>query len=686
MEKDPTRTELGAIATKMPFLLTGGGTTSTRSIRTTQRGQPGPVPQGDLQGTLTQLGLNDLRSMAREYEVATNGMGKQQLAEAIMEKLKQPEAVRRVATTLEKRQRQLLAALTLAGGSITDDDLSGLFQRFSLGQPSQLHATVAGLQAKALLFRTSLNRSMQSGRVNEPSKSSLNIGWYIPQEVRTALRVSMPVTPFNDLADDQNAPATILKLSEPYGLLADLLLIAYALNGYHLGTDDRWQQADTPDSHSPDLHSSDGSVPLPPPADMPSASLLSSLQEIVKRSSPAFLRFAVRLLRLTDILYQDEADKDKPCLRILPDATQLLLGPRHAETLHDLFEVWLAHSSYGELFELQEDGLRLRCQSTSLNQPNLRSGELDAENGEARQTIIALLAQATPNQWISFSAFVRFMYRLNPLFLQRHSTLFPTPHWWIEQDKGRPLRPSQLNDWLQAESRYLEHFICGPLHWWGICDLATTKSGSLLAFRLTPLANPLLNGLKPSDETDAQDYHIQSDTLKILNANEVLVTCAAQTWPIIEVLETFAETAGILNDCLRYRLTPKALANALSHGHRPAVLLELLRNVATNGTSPDSPLAQMLTQVEQWIMSYGHVRIYTGVSLLETTDPVVMRELSATTSLDDQIVKPIHPTLLVLKKGATDSLVEDLKRRGQFPLLYGQEPHGSIQEYPKANV
>ena len=69
MEKDPTRTELGAIATKMPFLLTGGGTTSTRSIRTTQRGQPGPVPQGDLQGTLTQLGLNDLRSMAREMKL-----------------------------------------------------------------------------------------------------------------------------------------------------------------------------------------------------------------------------------------------------------------------------------------------------------------------------------------------------------------------------------------------------------------------------------------------------------------------------------------------------------------------------------------------------------------------------------------------------------------------------------------
>jgi hypothetical protein len=77
VEKDPTRTELGAIATKMPSLSTDSGTIST-SIRTTQRVQLGPILQGDLLGILTQLGLNDLRGMAREYEIATNGMGKQQ--------------------------------------------------------------------------------------------------------------------------------------------------------------------------------------------------------------------------------------------------------------------------------------------------------------------------------------------------------------------------------------------------------------------------------------------------------------------------------------------------------------------------------------------------------------------------------------------------------------------------------
>ncbi len=45
-----------------------------------------------LQDILTQLGLSELRGIAREYEIVTNGMNKVQLVEAIIEALNQPEA------------------------------------------------------------------------------------------------------------------------------------------------------------------------------------------------------------------------------------------------------------------------------------------------------------------------------------------------------------------------------------------------------------------------------------------------------------------------------------------------------------------------------------------------------------------------------------------------------------------
>src|SRR5262249_16770047 len=114
----------------------------------------------------SQSSLSDLRAIAREYGLVVSGMPRQHLAESLQAEMQNPDAVRRVAATLEKSQRQLLAALILAGGAMSDDDLRGLFDRFSLGQPSQLQNILLALQSKALLFRTSLNVSNISLRPN----------------------------------------------------------------------------------------------------------------------------------------------------------------------------------------------------------------------------------------------------------------------------------------------------------------------------------------------------------------------------------------------------------------------------------------------------------------------------------------------------------------------------------------
>src|SRR5260370_33084692 len=102
---------------------------------------------------LAQSGLRELRGIARECGSSINGLSRQLLAEAIVELLKQPEAVRRVVATLEKQQRQLVAALTLAGGSTNDEDLRRLSGRFSLGGPGPLQKTLRILPSKALIFR-----------------------------------------------------------------------------------------------------------------------------------------------------------------------------------------------------------------------------------------------------------------------------------------------------------------------------------------------------------------------------------------------------------------------------------------------------------------------------------------------------------------------------------------------------
>ena len=663
----------------------------------------GAAPPGNLDETLALLGLSELRNIAREYDITTNGMSKQQLLESLSETLKQPEMIRRAVGTLEKPQRQLLAALTLAGGSMSDDDLRSLFERFSLGTPSQLQGMLGTLQSKALIFHTSVNSSFQQ-RLGL-SGTLFDVGWHVPIEVRSALHVTLPVTPFDVEARDRETDAPYIHQVEPYNLLADLLLVARAMDGYPLESEDIRNerrlggaplasgQSAGPSGHSflalpTSAPSADGSIAIPAPVGMPSSSLLESLQALVPRT-PSFLRFAIRLLRLADILYKE--DTKTAYLHVLPNAARLLLGSTRAEVARELFTQWLTQATYEELFALQEEGLYLRCRATPLNQPALRPGELETENSEARQTLVALLAQAPLNQWINFSAFARFVYRLNPTFLQKRQRLFSSPHWWIELEEERPLRPTQLSDWLRAEGRYLAQLLQGPLHWWGATDTATSPDGRLLAFRLTPTAGLLFNGVTFDEQTQGQQDRQTTPVLEITQAGDVLIACTSTAWPLIELLENFAEVAGVFAGRLRYRLTPRSLSEALSRGLHPADLLEQLRQAvgtqnveaalagrrSGDGVARNSFAHDLIVSLERRIANYGRVRLYTDASLLEVADTQVKRELSATTSLDKQVVRTISPTLFILKKQGAERLLEDLKRRGQAPLLHEEESHGT---------
>ncbi len=653
------------------------GKSETSSVETSHQASSMIIRYStDLTNVLMQLGLSELRGIAREYELVTNGMTKSQLAEKLVETLKQPDAVRRVAATLEKSQRQLLAALTLAGGMITDEDLRSLFERFSLGQPGQLQRVLLILQGKALLFRTSMS-SYTTPPLGSLGGALLDVGWYVPVEVRLSLRVSVPVTSFDVEQEDDKYGVLFLQYADPYRILADLLLVGRALDGYQLGPDDSWlPRGQPPRSSESSMYAraaanSDRSVLVQSPEDTPSATLISFLQAVVSRP-PGFLRFAVRFLRLMNMVYKDEASS--PALRILQTSAQFLLGSPSMEMLRDLFDLWLHKSSYSDLFDLQSEGLRLCCRAAPLGVPILRADELDAENSEARQMLISLLAQTPLDQWINFQAFARFVYRLDPLFLQKRQRLFSSPHWWFEQESKRPLKPLQLSDWSRAEMPYIAHLLSGPLHWWGACDIALSPDGRLLAFRLTPLAGWLLNA-QPLESTIEELSPISGTALQIISSSEILIPCSVTAWPTIEILETYMQPAGVQQDQLRYHLTPAALSNALGRGLHPAHLVELLRSLPAAARS-DGALSELLRQLEQWLASYGRVRIYTGVKLLETSDAGVMRELSATTSVDTSIVQSIHPNLLVLKKAAFESVIDELKRRGQPPLLHDEDFYG----------
>ncbi|HTI14381.1 MAG TPA: hypothetical protein VL461_07400 [Dictyobacter sp.] len=652
----------------------------------------------DLLNNLSQLGLSELRNIAREYRLTLNGMSRQQIAEAIFASLQQTNVVRQMASELEKTQRQLLAALILAGGSLSDNDLRGMVERFSLGRSGQLQHMLLALQGKAFLFRTSMHGTDTSVRTGLGS-TLLDIHWYVPVEVRIALHVSAPVTYFDVEQPDEKYGPVQLKYANQSALFPNLLLVARALAQEELNAGEGLFAAETTTPGVPEINmvgriaggtQAASTVLLPVPADTPSPQLLASLQRRLGLEA-AYCRFATHILRTADIVQSVSGDNKR--VQVIPDIAQLLLGDMHGEVLRDLFQLWVKRSSYHELSDLLEHGVRICCRVTSAGMPLLRPGELKAEMSEARQTLLTLLAQSPRGKWIHFQAFAKFIWRLNPLFLQQRQRLFAAPHWWFEQEDRRPFKPLQWNDWRRGELLYLTRFMSGPLYWWGICDLALSSQGQLLAFRLNPLAESLLSAMQDGGgegEHNAENALLASSSvasqtadekqpLQVMTGNDgqILVACSLEAWSLIELCEIFAEPIGVEHHFLRYRFTARTIAKALGRGQRPERLFAILRALVELRDEQSEALQQLLTQLENWLAGYGRVRIYTGVTLLETIEPVVMRELSAITTVEEQIMRTFQPTLHVLRPGTTGKVLEELRRRGHAPLVHTEDSYGA---------
>ncbi|HET8911473.1 MAG TPA: helicase-associated domain-containing protein [Ktedonobacteraceae bacterium] len=628
---------------------------------------------------LNQLGLSDLRGIAREYDVPASGRNKQQLSEALGAAIKQPEAIRKVVGTLDKPQRQLIAALTLAGGSIPHEDLQGLAERLKLGTPAELQNILVVLQNKGLLFRTTSNNTQS--RIGMTG-ALLDMVWVVPAEVRSALRVTVPIALF-DVSDVKatNGHAPELQESSPGRLLSDLLLTARALQNQPVEHNSSriTTSLDNPGQSSRyGTSMSDSSMVIPAPSDAFSQNFLRALRKQMDHQfTLAFLRFALRLLRLSGILYQDET---AGTWQALPNAAQVLLDISHLDLARDLFRLWLDQSSYDELFELQEDGLQLRCRTTAVRQPALRPGELSGENKEARQALMSLIAQVPSDQWINFNSFASFVYKLSPYFLQRRQRLYPTPHWWFEQQEGRPLRPAQFNEWLLVEGRYLARLLQGALHWWGICDIARTSDRKLLAFRLNAHASVLLRDSAGSQAEEVMAFgHRTSEQLplQITEAEDLLLSAEPASWPILQQLEPFAESAGTRGRRLVYRLSPRSLSAAFNRGLRPDALLDLLRDYAERFPEQAESYLHLVGKMERWLQNYAQMRLYTGVSFVEVADAMVLRELNATTSLESQMVQAPEPQVLILRRQGAESLLDELKRRGLAPLVHQEDNYGS---------
>jgi hypothetical protein len=81
----------------------------------------------------------------------------------------------------------------------------------------------------------------------------------------------------------------------------------------------------------------------------------------------------------------------------------------------------------------------------------------------------------------------------------------------------------------------------------------------------------------------------------------------------------------------------------------------------------------MRNVLEGWWTGYGNVRLYDDLTLLDLGDDILLRELRATTSLEDAMVDTFTPRLVAVDGARVEALIAELRSLGHTPRVV-EEP------------
>lgn len=587
---------------------------------------------------------------------------------------------------LDALEHRFLETLALAGGSMTESEVSRVFTRLGLGVPEELVALLGRLSVAGWVQPLYAGRRPAARDV--PAQP---VGWRVPDEALTLFPRIMPLQPLFDsgpeaAASDAEAlpPETGLHAHPALEGLPSLLVRLAA------------QMANRAASEM-----SPGTIQAVSRPSLPAPNSFSTgpdrLSEQAERwaqalgVTPEQVRFCSLLARLlgwgppaqaaipgaarntgdTPVQLSHEQASD-----LLLRAYRLLLGRDTMEALRDVALHWLhAHSAH-ELRELRDAGVHV---AALIQREARRSPDIAAENQAARQQIVELLRFVPAGRWWSFSSLVEFLWAFRPDFLRGHQQAFLRPQWWLERlDDGGALSLEVRADWRQAEGRYLALLFRRALRWLGLVDLALDERGRLKGFRITPAGVFLLSALGGDEQREksaqALTAHLPASAASLAEAaascswralddGRLMVPLAGLDEQTLALLLRWCAPGGATTDSLVFWPTAERAAAALDAGHDLETWLGWLGQGEQTGSQ-----SVLLAQSRHWAGMYGRVRLYESAALLEVADPALMRELEAAVALSTEYLDhALSPDLAVVRADTLEALLEALSRRGYAP-------------------
>jgi hypothetical protein len=349
-------------------------------------------------------------------------------------------------------------------------------------------------------------------------------------------------------------------------------------------------------------------------------------------------------------------------LELQPDRWRAFLAAAADDRHAGLCRAWLETTNWSELALVAGVGgpfqFRGRLGSSVGRAPFLLSHVSALRRLTAR--CVGLLA---PDVWYDTASFTATIDGLAKLALPDRSTSWSAETLdhlaWGLVDRRHPRQPLALR---QSENRsrvygtLVAALLEGPLAWLGLVEVAADRDGPR-AFRLRPAAGVLMG--RPIGQPPSPATVIVGDDAS------VLVSSGTADASVHSLLARVGELAGGSAEGLRYTLTAERVQAAFDNGLSGPELVRFLEERSSKRVP-----RRVRSRIERWWASYGSVRLYDELSLVELSQEILPAEvLAAVPALRKHLVYAISPRLLAVEPTAADAVVAELVRLGYAPRI-----------------
>jgi hypothetical protein len=350
-----------------------------------------------------------------------------------------------------------------------------------------------------------------------------------------------------------------------------------------------------------------------------------SLPDSVLSSRGIPLEFLIQLLLSVELI--DETRQPDP------EKLKAFFGIDRDQALSLLFMGWLSSTRINDLRMLPG----VIFEGSWRNDPLI-----------PRRLVTGLLADLQTGTWWSLSSLVT-MVKTNTPDFQRPAGDYDS---WFIRDAVSNEYLRGFEHWDRLEGSLIHSLVTGPLHWFGIVDLARgSADGKFTAFRLVEKTAAMLTGEVPVTGL------LENHTLRFKDVIHVFIppqTPRALRYQVARCGELMAVQRGESH----YRLTPRSLQAAAGQGLKIGNLIQLIQKEYNTAIPPETQ-----RMVERWNLSGVEAELRTE-HLLRFKDARACSEFLSSKAAAALTIEVLNPTTLLVQSRQQDVIIKVLNEMG----------------------